>query len=198
MANDTPPTGKGTIHISGAGTMAMYILVGSLSMLFAASVLGYAMIRATKFSGNWPPAGYPRLPATLWVSTAVILLSSVTIHFALVGIKHGNEARLRQGLIATALLGLAFLVLQAFNWFEFTHQLSATQHGGQYVNFFYVLTGMHAAHVIGGLIPLFVVLAFALRGKYSANFHPGVRYCAIYWHFLDAIWMMLFVAIYLI
>ena len=61
---------------------------------------------------------------------------------------------------------------------------------------FYVLTALHAAHVIGGLIPLIVVYIKARRGRYSRNFHPGVRYVTAYWHFLDVVWVLLFLVLY--
>ena len=192
------PAGKPYLHIPGAGTMAMYVLVASLSVLFASSLLAYCFIRFVKMANQWPPKGYPHLPPTLWVSTVVILLTSGTIQFALVSIKRNNEARLRIGLGLTAALGVMFLILQTFNWIEFASHIGANPHTGPYVNFFYVLTGLHAAHVIGGLIPLAIVLPRAIGGRYSANFHPGVRYCTIYWHFLDIIWVALFVAIYVI
>jgi len=195
---------KGDMHVPGAGTMGMALLLVSLGMLFAASVLGYLMIRFGKFAGQaWPPAGYPSLPWSLWISTGVILATSITIQWALVAARRGNLAALGRALAITLGLGLLFLGLQGFNWLEIWTSLSPEQrhHGGPYIMLFYVLTGLHAAHVIGGLIPLVVVTrrAMAVGGaRYSANYHPGVRYCAMYWHFLDAVWVALFTILCLV
>ncbi len=87
--------------------------------------------------------------------------------------------------------------MQTINWLEFYHALPAgTNISGAYLAGFYILTALHALHVIGGLFPLAFVIRNAKRGQYSRNFHPGVRYSTIYWHFLDAIWLLLFSAIY--
>ena len=94
-------------------------------------------------------------------------------------------------------LDACFLFLQTFNWIEFYRAIPAgTQLQGAYLGMFFVLTGLHAAHVMGGLIPLGIVIAFAEKGRYSRNFHPGVRYSTIYWHFLDVVWVILFSLLY--
>jgi cytochrome c oxidase subunit 3 len=89
-----------------------------------------------------------------------------------------------------------FLLLQGANWLEFYLKIRATPLEGAYLGMFYVLTGLHAAHVVGGLIPLGIVIYRAGRGRYSRNFHPGVRYVTAYWHFLDVVWCVLFATIY--
>ncbi len=183
------------LHIPGAGTIAMGILLVSLTILFAASTFAYLVIRSR--AAQWPPAGFPAVPGTLWISTIVILVSSVTVQMALGAIKRDNERGLVRMLWATFGLGLLFLILQALNWWEFYRRIAPnTELRGQYLGMFYVLTGLHAAHVIGGLIPLAVVIYSASRGRYSRNFHPGVRYSAAYWHFLDVVWVVLFCVLY--
>lgn len=192
-------TGKGDIHIPGAGTIGMAILIVSLSILFVASMAAFLIIRIqyqSQPNHPWPPLGMPHLPASLWLSTAVILLSSITIQKALNAAQRDDEKKLRRNLLATFLIGLLFLLMQTANWLEFYFAIRHTAFQGSYLGMFYVLTGLHAAHVFGGLVPLGIILYRAKRGRYSRNFHPGIRYSAIYWHFLDIVWCALFILIY--
>jgi cytochrome c oxidase subunit 3 len=208
---DLPPSGnlsasgKPDLHIPGAGTAGMGVLIVSLTMLFLASIAAYLIVRYEFLNRNpdgppvaWPPAGLPNAPSSLWLSTLVILISSVTIQKALNAVRRDDEARLLRFLKITFILGVVFLCLQTLNWVEFYRAIPAgTNFSGVYLVGFYVLTTLHALHVLGGLIPLAVVIAQARRGKYSRNFHPGVRYSTIYWHFLDIIWIVLFFTILL-
>jgi cytochrome c oxidase subunit III len=184
---------KGDILVPGAGTFGMAVLVISLTTLFAASMAAYLFIRSR--TPNWGLA-MPPVPRTLWLSTAVILLASVAIQRAHGAVRRGHERRLRRNLAATFIIGVVFLLLQTFNWWEFYGAIRHIDLSGAYLGMFFVLTGLHAAHVVGGLIPLGVVMSRAGRGRYSPNYHPGVRYLAIYWHFLDAIWVVLFGVLY--
>jgi cytochrome c oxidase subunit 3 len=189
-------TGKGDIHIPGAGTFGMALLLVSLSVLFLASMVGYIVIRVR--TDPWPPAGFPHVPNSLWISTAVILCASVTIQRALRAVRRDDERRLGRALLATFFIGILFLGLQGLNWVEFYLSIKPPyQVQGQfYLVMFFILTALHGAHVIGGLIPLGIVIARAKKGRYSRNFHPGVRYLALYWHFLDVVWVVLFMLIY--
>jgi cytochrome c oxidase subunit 3 len=192
-------TGKGDIRIPGAGTAGMVILIVSLTILFLASMAAYVIIRVQMQARlpQWPPPGMPAIPNTLWLSTLVILCTSVTIQMALNAIRRDDEKKLALHLRITFALGLLFLIMQTINWLEFYFALNPqTNVSGPYLGMFYILTGLHAAHVIGGLIPLAVVIHHAAHGKYSRNFYPGVRYSCIYWHFLDVIWVALFCTIY--
>jgi cytochrome c oxidase subunit 3 len=193
----SPARGKTDLHIPGAGTMAMVLLIASLSMLFAASMMVYFVFRAKVPQSLWRPSGFDHLPGTLWISTAILMACSVTIHMALAAVRKDRQQKMMAGLIATLILGLVFLLAQSWNWYELWTAISADQHRGKFMTTFYLLTGLHAAHVFGGLIPLAVVLVRANRQVYSRNFHPGVRYCAIYWHFLDAAWLFIFVSLLL-
>jgi cytochrome c oxidase subunit 3 len=192
---------KEVIHIPGAGTAGMALLIVSLTMLFLASIAAYLVVRYEFLTRNpdaatpdWPPAGLPGLPHSLWLSTLVILFASYTIHTALKAIQRDDEKRLLRYLRITFVLGLVFLCLQTLNWLEFYRALPEGMGiSGVYLAGFYILTALHALHVIGGLIPLGITMIHAKHGKYSRNFYPGVRYSAIYWHFLDAVWIALFV-----
>jgi len=179
----------------GTGTLGMTVLLASLSMLFAASLVGYLVIRAR--AEAWPPPDAPGLPVGLWISTILIVVSSGTIHGALHSVKRDRFGALVGLLMITTLVGVCFLVSQVANWAWLIAVTSQVQ-TGLYLFTFYLLTGLHAAHVIGGLILLAVVTARAFRGCYSSGFHAGVTYTAMYWHFLDVVWLVMFVAMFLV
>ena len=176
------------------GKLGMRLLIASLAMLFAASITGYIVVRTR--AEVWPPAGMPALPSGLWLSTVLIVLSSVTMAWAVGGIRRDRQQPLRVGLLLTLLLGLGFLANQTVNWFSLV-AADVRPGANLYAFTFFVLTWLHALHVVGGLVPLGLVTARAWRGAYSAPFHPGVEYTAMYWHFLDVVWLVLFAVLFL-
>jgi cytochrome c oxidase subunit 3 len=189
------PRGDEAESTTGMGKFGMALFLASLSVLFAASLIGYLVVRAR--ADAWPPPEAPRLPVGMWISTILILASSVTIHGALSSVKR-NRLGVAMGLLmVTALLGVCFLVSQVANWAWIISITSQVQ-TGLYLFTFYLLTGLHAAHVIGGLILLAVVTARAFHGRYSSSFHPGVTYATMYWHFLDIVWLVMFAAMFLV
>jgi cytochrome c oxidase subunit 3 len=177
------------------GTLGMWLFLGSLTVLFAASITGYLVVRSR--SEMWPPAGMPALPAGLWVSTVVILCCSGTIHWALSSARGNRYGELIGALLVTSLLGLVFLVSQVVNW-AWLISIQATASTGLYMFTFYWLTGLHGLHVVGGLVLLGVVTAKAFAGRYTAEYYPGVKYAAMYWHFLDVVWLVMFTLMFLI
>lgn len=179
---------------STTARLGMRLLLASLSMLFAASLMGYLVSRAR--APVWPPPGVPSLPAGLWVSTVLILAGSFTMYVALDGIRHGRARAARIGLLLTFLLGVAFLGSQTVNWFALV-AVHFTMRTTLYGFMFYLLTGLHAAHVIGGLIPLGVTAARARQGRYTGESHAGIEYVSMYWHFLAVVWLILFAALLL-
>ncbi len=171
------------------GKYAMGILILSLSMLFAASMVGYLVVR-TRAGAGWRPAGMPHMPAGLWLSTAIIIALSIAIETGLRDIRRGERERLERALLIAFALGVAFLINQALNW---RGLLVARK--SLYGFTFFMLTGLHAAHVIGGLIPLAVVTRRAREGRYTRIFHPGVALCTMYWHFLAVVWIVMFIVL---
>ncbi|OPZ22765.1 MAG: Cytochrome c oxidase subunit 3 [candidate division BRC1 bacterium ADurb.BinA364] len=174
---------------------AMKLFLVSLTILFVASLIVYLTARVR--AAAWPPPGMPRLPAGLWASTVALLLSSAAVEWARRGIRAGRQGALQGGMALAAFLGLAFLALQIMNWVVLTRGQMAVG-SNLYSLSFYLLTGLHAAHVVGGLIPLCVVAARSFGGAYSAESHLGVRLIAIYWHFLDIVWLVLFFGVFVV
>ena len=176
--------------VPGAGVLGMTIFLVSLSVLFAASIVGYLVVRLR--SPQWIPPGTAPLPIGLWASTLLLLLSSVTMHGAVLFIRGGKREISTRLLVATFGLGVAFLGMQVFNWWRMVAVDAVLATKSLYAFTFYMLTGLHALHVIGGLIPLARTTWRAHAGAYSwADFH-GIRLMAMYWHFLDAVWIVLF------
>ncbi len=166
----------------------------ALGMFFAASVVGFLLIRARQ--PEWPPAGSPPLPGGLWLATAVLVAGSVAAQLGLGAIRKGSQRGLRIGVTATLALTILFLAVQAMNWSELASE-GLTPGRNLFGFAFYMLTGLHAAHVVGGLVVLVLVGSKAFRGGYSAGYHPGVRSAAVYTHFLTAVWIVMFGIVFL-
>jgi cytochrome c oxidase subunit 3 len=182
------PDGERGATVPGAGALGLGIFLASLSMLFVAAMVAYLWVR--NLAQAWPPPGAPRLPGGIWVGTLLLLGGSVTVHNALIAIRSGDRIRLNRWLAATLGLGLGFAGVQVWNWLHY-YRADAAFHSHLYGFGFSMLTGLHAGHVLGGLIALGVVLYRARSGAYSWAHYPGVRYVAIYWHYLDAVWLAL-------
>ena len=172
-----------------AERIIMPLFLASLSMGFAVVLLLYFIMRAR--APAWPPPGTPPLPAGLWLSTAFIVCSSLTMHWALRSARAGRPVALRAATLATLLLAVGFLASQTVNWLL---ALAAKMPPGlnMYALTFYLLTGLHAAHVTAGLVPLTWVTVKSFRGRYTPATSSGVRLCAVFWHFVDVVWLILF------
>lgn len=190
-AAETAPAGLRDAKIGKTG---MWLLLAALGMLFLSSLTGFFYVRGT--SEVWPPPGTPNLPAGLWVSTFIIFISSVTMQFAELSVKSGRLQNLKTGLAATFALGTVFLIAQILNWSSLVSQGLAPKSQNIFGFLFYLLTSLHALHVIGGLIPLGITLAKAAKGAYSETYNHPVHFMAMYWHFLGAVWYVMFAVIF--
>lgn len=170
------------------GTTGMWWFLASLSMIFTASVVGLFWVRAA--AEVWPPVGAPRLPSGLWPSTVIIVLSTVPMEWARRVWRRPGRPGLGVALLLTLLLGVAFLLAQTRGWFLLA-VAQFTAKANLYAFTFYWLTVLHALHVLGGVGPLAVVTWRAWRRDAGWPAH-GVRYAAMYWHFLTVVWLALF------
>jgi cytochrome c oxidase subunit 3 len=192
MANLVSPFEDPSARLS-AGRFGMLIFIASLAMIFAASILAVMVVRFDD-DGVWPPAGMPALPVTLLWSTIVLLASSATQVLASRAANRGDVRGLRRWMIITLALAIAFLAMQGWAWSDLVDRgLDFSQH--LYAWTFYFLTGLHAIHVIGGVIPMCFVTARAVRLGYTREDHRGVAYVAMYWHFLDVAWIILYLTL---
>jgi cytochrome c oxidase subunit III len=186
----TPERGR------AAGRLGMSLFLVALGMLFAASMVGYLVVRLR--APAWPPAGSPRLPAGLWISTVILVTSSVTMYLASRAARQERPRALHRLLLATGSLGLAFLISQILNWVRLISGADLPAQSNLYAFTFYMLTGLHGAHVVGGLVPMGIVSVRAGRGRYTARSHEGVHLLSMYWHFLDVVWLVMFVLLVLV
>lgn len=188
-STSSPPSSSDT-RATRAGKFGMWLFLVSLSMLFAGSFIGYLVVRLR--AESWRTADMPALPWGLWLSTVILLCASFLVHRALQAARRDSQTSLRRLLIAAFILGVAFLANQTINWLALIAANLPPQSRNLYAFTFYMLTGLHAAHVIGGLIQLGIVTGKAFRGRYSRQYHPGVTYAMMYWHFLDIVWLVMF------
>ncbi|MDQ2694664.1 MAG: cytochrome c oxidase subunit 3 [Pseudomonadota bacterium] len=133
------------------------------------------------------------LPA---INTLILLTSGGTVTWAHWGLLEGNRRQLLLGLAATIGLGFLFVGLQAYEYAHAYHELNLTLGSGIYGSTFFMLTGFHGMHVTIGAIILLVVLLRALRGHFSAQHHFAFEAAAWYWHFVDVVWLGLFIFVY--
>jgi len=174
----------------------MLFLIAGEVMFFAALVSGFFVLRTA--APLWPPPLQPRLPVVVTgFNTLVLLASSVTLRWATTAVAAADGGRLVRGLSATAALGALFLVIQGYEWMRLI-EYGLTVSSGAYAATFYTLIGAHAAHVAGALVWLGVTLALAARGRFLDGRITVLRACAIYWHFVVALWPVLYVAVYLV
>jgi heme/copper-type cytochrome/quinol oxidase subunit 3 len=164
-------------------------------MFFAGLVSAFLVLRLA--APLWPPPLQPRLPVEVTgLNTLVLLASSAAMVSAMRARRRGDGAGLVRGLGVTALLGGVFLAVQGFEWARLLHY-GLTLSSGAYGGTFYTLIGTHAAHVLGALAWVGVTLALAARGRFAEGPAGPLRACAIYWHFVVALWPVLYVAVYL-
>jgi len=183
----------------------------SILMLFAGLTSAY-MVRQGE--GKWVQFALPKL---FIVSTVIILMSSVSMQWAVISARKNELKQLKIAVFITFLLGIGFVVFQYLAWSDLVSQgiyfvgrvkdittnftyvpagnenvNEAAEMGNVAASFLYVITGLHVAHLLGGILALSVVLVKSIRGWYSSSNYNGVVVCSIYWHFLDALWVYLF------
>lgn len=167
----------------------MLVLFGTLSMLFGASIVGYLITRAQ--NDVWKTATMPDLPIGLIASTILLAGLSLAMHLALRAVRQNRFEALQRALGTALLLGVAFVIGQAQNWRAMYAATTANDARTLYGFTFYMLTGLHGAHVIGGFVPLSIVLSKAKRREYSSSNHEGVKLCTQYWDYLGLVWLIL-------
>jgi len=156
------------------------------------------------FVSKWPVAG-PGIseqftPMNAWgipaINTLILLTSGVTVTLAHWGLKKGNRALLNFGLFLTIALGIIFLTLQGWEYIHSYHELNLKLTTGAYGASFFMLTGFHGFHVTLGTIMLMVIFGRCLAGHFKAEHHFGFEAVSWYWHFVDVVWLLLFVLVY--
>ena len=160
--------------------------------LFSNEAIQYSRVEFT--GGHWPPKGIEVLDP--WhlplLNTLLLLTSGTTVTWAHHALLKGDREGLKKGLLATIVLGLIFTSVQAY---EYAHAPFAFKNS-IYGSTFFMATGFHGFHVIVGTIFLIVCLFRAMKGQFTPKQHLGFEFAAWYWHFVDVVWLFLFVCIY--
>ncbi len=182
-------------HGGGAMRLAMISFLGTEVATFGAGFVYYFFIRA----GTWPPTGAelpPLVSSLVLVNTAILVVSSFTLHFAHTALLKNNRKRFMGLMAATLLLGIIFIGGQGLEYYEFLVHENFTLTEGIYGSAFYGLTGLHGLHVTLGAILIGIVFVRGLLGQYNAERHTSVSTVSMYWHFVDAVWIFLVVVLY--
>ena len=187
-----PPPANRSSRVE-AQFLGMLLFIISEVMLFGAFFTAYFFIRVVNHD-HWPAPGTKLPVAVAGVNTAILLSSSLTMHWSLVSAKNENRFGMRAGLLSTFLLGLTFLTVQIN---EYVH-VGFAPHDHAQGTIFYGLTGLHGAHVFVGLTLLSFATIRAFRGHFSAKEHRGVEVPGIYWHFVDVMWIVVYTTVYLL
>jgi cytochrome c oxidase subunit 3 len=175
------------------GVLGMFLFIGTEIMLFGSFFTAYFFVRVVNGT-PWPTPPFHLPVFVAFVNTCILVTSSFTMHWALQSIKRGNVWGLRAGLLLTFLLGLTFLVTQGR---EYSRVGFALKDGG-FATIFYCLTGLHGVHVFVGLSILLFMTIRAFRGHFSAEHHHGVEIAGIYWHFVDVMWIVVYLTVYIL
>ena len=168
--------------------MLLWISMVSMIMVFAGLTSAY-IVRMGE--GNWLEFALPR---KFYFSTVIIIISSITMNFTLAAAKRDRLQMISTGAALTLILGITFAVMQFMAWGDLVARdiffTGPTSNASG--SFIYILSGLHLAHLAGGIIALLVVLVKSLNRKYNSDNLLGIRLCATYWHFLDILWIYLF------
>ncbi len=196
--------------------LGMWVFLGSEVMFFTALIGSYIILRVGAPEAWADPNEILAVPITA-VNTFLLICSSVTMVKAFASVQEDNQEALKWWLVATVIIGAAFVGVQMYEYSQLVHEgfvpsgyvpgselAERAAHGelpasvGIYGSSFYTMTGFHGFHVSAGVICLSFVTWKAFRGKYSAADHRGVEVIGLYWHFVDLVWIILFTIVYLI
>ena len=164
---------------------ALWLFLVSVVMIFAGLTSAF-IVRQSE--GNWLEYDLPQI---FWVNSAIIILSSLSMHWAYRAAKKDHLDQLKLALGITTALGIAFLVGQWYSWVTLV-EMDVYFVGNPAGSFLYVLTGLHAIHLISGVIFLIIVLISSFKYKIHSKRLTTLDMCATYWHFLGGLWLYLF------
>jgi heme/copper-type cytochrome/quinol oxidase subunit 3 len=189
----TRPIAVGAIDTRAVGWWAMWFLVFTEASLFAYLLFSYYYFASqAQTIGDFPPGGPPSITLAA-PDTVILLLSSVAVSWGQFNIKHSHNRRLLFGLGLGAILGIIFLVVQYFEWSEKTFNISSHAYGSLY----FTITGFHMAHVFVGVLILIWLFIWSWRGYFNRVRYAHIHIGALYWHFVDVVWLFIFFTFYI-
>ena len=169
---------------------ALWLFLVTVVMIFAGLTSAY-IVRQSE--GNWLEYD---LPTIFWYSSAIVIISSVFLQYAYISAKKDNLVGLRVGISLAVLLGISFLVSQWYSWVALVDE-NVFFVGNPSGSFLYVFTGLHAVHLISGVIFLIIVLISTYRYKVHSKSLDTLEMATTFWHFLAALWLYLFMVLLL-
>ena len=175
----------GDVLLQPKAKIGLWVFLAVVTSVFCLFISAYAM--RMKF-GDWRPLPEPDL---LWLNTGVLILSSVALQWARLAAKQGRIDSVRIGLYATGFLTLAFMAGQLLAWQQL-NELGYFMASNPANSFFYLITGLHGLHLLGGLVAWGRTTARVWRGSEAAQVRLSVELCAVYWHFLLIVWLVVF------
>jgi cytochrome c oxidase subunit III len=187
------PTGE-EWKLPSRGMVGMACLVIAESAIFIIFVVAYLYYIGKSLSGP-TPRQVLELPI---FATVCLLSSSITVHFAVHALRGNKVSRCAAWLAATVLLGGIFIGMTAYEWYDLIYHYGLTVRTNLFGTTFYSLVGLHASHVIVGLVMLSLALIFALTGKVNVHHSERLEVLSIYWHFVDAVWVVVFTVVYIL
>lgn len=189
----TPQHSREPSFKMSSAQLAMIILLAALSVLFAASLVAHAVTRAE--SDVWPDHHVPGLGVGLASVSVALVAVSVSLHAALYAVRKNRFSSVERALgIALCLVGV-FLLIQIHNWSLLAGGEVEPRSMSLYLFTFYLLTALHAVHVIAGIVPLAIVFSRARRKEYTSSRYGGLRLCVQYWDFLLVVWAVLVIVL---
>lgn len=180
-----------TVKEGSTRQLGLLVFLGSVTSLFIATLAAVVITRV--FAERWPTERIVELRGGLLISTVCLALCSLSLVHATRALDRNRERKLLHGLWAAGGFALLFLAAQAQNMLHSWSLLHSTE--DLYAFTFSLITGVHALHIVGGLVPLAIVIRRATQREYSSSRSQGVRLCAQYWHFLGAIWLVILVVL---
>ena len=190
----TPPPIESPWTLPSRGRVGMFCLIAAESAIFTIFVVAYVFYIGKSISGP-TPRDVLELPI---FNTACLLLSSLTIHFAISALRKGQSGAFAGLWALTFLLGAIFLVGTGREWHHLIYDKGLTIQTNLFGTTYYSLVGLHAFHVIVGLTGILIVLGFALAGRVKEEHADRADVFSLYWHFVDAVWVVVFTVVYLI
>jgi heme/copper-type cytochrome/quinol oxidase subunit 3 len=181
----------GAYHKRGPGWLGTLGLIVSEACIFAYLLFSYYYFDV-QLPRSWQPAELPKLHLSL-PNTLILLLSSVAVWWGEKGMKQGRRGQQLLGLAIAILLGLVFVAVQLKEWSD-RHALLPSS---SYASLYFTITGFHMAHVLAGLIALVFLLIWSAMGYFDERRGAGLSYGAVYWHFVDAVWLCVFFTFYI-
>lgn len=182
---DIPLMGSVRVKSMHPKKFAMWLFIISVTMMFASMTSAYVVKKA---EGDWLLFEFPSM---FNVTSILIILSSISMHFAYISAKRDNLANIRIGVGVTMVLAVAFAIGQYLSWGELVAQ-DVFFVGNPAGSFIYIFTGLHGVHLLGGVVYLAIVLVNAFKYKVHSKNIAQMEMCTTYWHFLGGLWLYLY------